>query len=424
MIYYFKKHKFLSLSIYFHLTLFFVILGTFVAFKGELEYESTSLQKIYEGKAIYQLLDGFYDGDKYAEFVSEPDYLVRLKSYYKQLNNTSDFNYLAMFNQFIYLKDKGLPEELIEGYEQGSKKNQVQVGDDIFTTVKSFQMNKQAMNYFGLQVENGRLWNDEDFKDNSVMPVLLGSSYQNLYKVGDETTINYYNKPLTVKIIGFLKENSKVYFNSNTEFYLNKYVILPYRDYGIPASKTDEVFQQASYFAVANGYLVTENNALQNKLMMQRVEAISKNTSFAGYSFIGLSPHFQKYRGLMTVVQENRTLIQSIFVSTFILNLIVIITILLLQQKRRLSSFAIHYINGATINRLIYMLWLEISTILLAAYLTNFLVLYEILKLGDMETQLLILVLCFAMSIIICILLARKLLSNSMTDYINIEGGV
>lgn len=424
LIFYFRKHKFLSLSLYLHLTLFFVILGTFIAFEGELDYESSSLQKIYEGKAIYQLLDGFYDGNKYTDFVSQPDYLSRIKNYYNQLNNTSDFKYLAMFNHHILLKDKGIPEEFIEGYEQGNKKNQTIIDEEAYTPVKSFQMNKQALDYFGLVVEKGDTWDDDDFKDTTIIPVLLGSSYKNVYSVGDETTINFYRKTFTIQIIGFLKENSKLFFNNNTEFYLDKYIVLPYRDYGDPISKTDELFQQISYFAMVNGYIVTDNSPSQNKIMMQRIEAISKNTSFEGYSFIGMNPHFQKYRGLMIVLQENKILIQSIFVSTFILNLIVIITILLLQQKRRLSSFAIHYINGATKLKLINMLWLEISTILFTAYLTNFIILNEILKIGEIKTQFVLLILCMVMSLIICIIPARKFLLNSMTEYLNNEGGV
>lgn len=424
LIFYFRKHKFLSLSLYLHLTLFFVILGTFIAFEGELDYESNSLQKIYEGKAIYQLLDGFYDGNKYTDFVSQPDYLSRIKNYYNQLNNTNDFRYLAMFNHHILLKDTGIPEEFIEGYEQGSKKKQTIIDEEAYTAVKSFQMNKQALDYFGLVAEKGNIWNEDDFKDTTIMPVLLGSSYKNVYSVGDETTINFYRKTFTIKIIGFLKENSKLFFNNNTEFYLDKYIVLPYRDYGDPISKTDELFQQISYFAMVNGYIVTDNSPSQNQIMMQRIEAISKNTSFEGYSFIGMNPHFQKYRSLMTVLQENKILIQSIFVSTFILNLIVIITILLLQQKRRLSLFAIHYINGATKLKLINMLWLEISTILFTAFLTNFIILNEILKIGVIKTQFVLLILCIVMSLIICIIPARKFLLNSMTEYLNNEGGV
>ncbi|SCW86788.1 hypothetical protein SAMN04487970_10831 [Paenibacillus tianmuensis] len=282
-------------------------------------------------------------------------------------------------------------------------------------------MNKQALDFFGLVTEEGKIWDDSDFKDsNEIMPVLLGSSYRNVYHIGDETTINHYQKTLTIRVIGFLKKNSKIYFNSNAEFYLDNYMVLPYRDYEEPAAQGDELFQKASYLAMINGYAATENIPSKVQKLMQRIEAIAQKSSIE-YSFIGMNPHYNKYRGLMTVLQEDKMLVEFIFISTSILNLIIISIILLLQQKRRMSSLAIHYINGATKLGLIKMQWLEISSVLLAAYLTNFIILENILKIGDYLTQFYMLLLCMAMSIILCVLPACKLLFNPITDYIHIE---
>src|SRR5699024_710029 len=151
------------------------------------------------------------------------------------------------------------------------------------------------MDFFGMDVSEGRIWNEDDFKDShNEMPILLGSSYRNLYSIDDELIINHYNKTLTVKIIGFLKENSRVYFNNDVEFYLNKHVLLPYINYeNDPTSKTDEIFQQASYFAMINGYIITDDNQSGIQNMIQRIEAIAQKHS-VNYSFIGMNPHFNK----------------------------------------------------------------------------------------------------------------------------------
>lgn len=127
-------------------------------------------------------------------------------------------------------------------------------------------MNKQVIDFFNLSVSEGSLWNEKAAEDiDGTMPVILGSSYKKLYKIGDVTSINYYNKPFNVKVIGFMKENSKVYFNNNTEFYLDKYFILPYQDLGNPVLENDELFQQISYFAMINGYVVTDNDPKKYK---------------------------------------------------------------------------------------------------------------------------------------------------------------
>ncbi|MCY9516339.1 hypothetical protein M5X03_19930, partial [Paenibacillus apiarius] len=115
-----------------------------------------------------------------------------------------------------------------------------------------------------------------------------------------------------------------------------------------------------------------------------------------------------------------KTLVQTVFLSTALLNLIIIIIILFLQQKKRLSFFAIHYINGATKVGLIKMQWIEIFSVILAAYLTSFIVLDQILKIGDFKTQFIMFLICISMSSIICLLLAIKLLFRPIMKDINI----
>ncbi|MEC2346261.1 hypothetical protein P9H28_19510, partial [Paenibacillus barengoltzii] len=63
---------------YLQITVFLILFGTFVAFLQQLDYESRSLGEIYEGKAVYQLLDNYYDGEKYQDFNSQSDYLIKL----------------------------------------------------------------------------------------------------------------------------------------------------------------------------------------------------------------------------------------------------------------------------------------------------------------------------------------------------------
>ncbi|MBP1991912.1 hypothetical protein [Paenibacillus eucommiae] len=420
--FYLKKYKIMILILYLQTTLFLIILGTFIAFIEELNYESKNLQQIYEGKAIYQLIDRYYDGDEYQKFTSRPDYLNSLKNFYKELHTSNDFQFLSMFDHHILIKDEGIPLEMIEGYENGREKYQQEINDKLYTAVKSFQMNAQALDFFGLDVSEGEIWDEQDFSDTQkIMPVLLGNSYRDVYKIGDELTINYYQKTIPIKIIGFLEPNSNVYFKNDTQFFLDRYILLPYIDYEKqPTSDIDEKFEQISYFAMINGYVVTENNPSSTQNMMQRIEAIAQKASFE-YSFIGLNPHFQQYRGLMTVLQEDKMLVQSIFVSFFILNLIMINIILLLQQNRRLSFFATHFINGATKWHLVRMQWREISIIWLAAFSTNFIILNQILKIGDYKTQFYLLILVIVMSIIACLLPTCKLIFNPIVNFLHNE---
>lgn len=421
--FYFKKYRTFLLIFYLQTTLFFITLGTFIAFVQQLNYESNGLQKRYEGKAIYQLLDNYYDGTRYKEFINRTDSLNRLKNYYKDLNSSDGFQYLAMFNHDISVESEGVLIKTSDSGE-GNQEKQSKSNEDIFTQKKSFQMNKQAQDFFGLASSEGRLFTDQDFKSplkSNIMPALLGSSYKNVYSIGDEINIKYYYKPITINIIGFIEENSRIYFNGDSEFFLDDHIIIPYIDYDEPESQIDKEFQQISYLAMINGYVVTDDAPVKTEYVLQKIDAIAMKNSIE-YSFIDFNPHFLRYRSLMTVIQENKLLLKSIFFSITVLYAIIINIILLLQQKRRRLSFAIHYINGATKMQLIKMQWMEVSSVLFTSYLTNFIIINRILVIGDLKTQLYLLLMCIAMSIIVCMYPAYKLLLNPFVIYNEDEG--
>lgn len=420
--FYLKKYKLLAFFFYVQTTLFFLMIGTFIIFMDQLNYESKSLQNIYEGKAIYQLLDNYYEGSKYAEFTSQPDYLIRLKKYYIELNTAEDFQYLAMFNHHILLKDEDIHPRFIYNYEQGKQAYQRELENEEFITIKSFQLNKQVIDFFDLNVTEGILLDEEHFKYSSeVMPVLLGSSYREFYEVGDEINIIYYFKSIPVKVIGFLEENSKVYFANQPEFYLDNYILLPYIEYNDPLTGVDEKFQQINYFARINGYVVTDDNPIATQSLFPKIDAIANKASIS-YSYIGMNPHFHQYRGLMTVLIENKVLVQSIFIFSSVLYFIIINIILLLQQKRRLSFFAIHFINGATKFKLVKMLWAEIGTSLFAGYITSCIIFSQILIIGNLRVYLYLLLTCITMIIISTLFPAYKLLTKPF-DFHNEDKG-
>lgn len=420
--FYLKRHKVMVMLLYFQATLFLILIGTFSSFIQQLNYESKQLQNIYEGKSIYQLLDDYYDENDYQEFVSQPDYLTRLKNFYNELNQSNDFQYLSMFNQPILMKDNAIPKEMANGYESGSERYQEKLNDEIYTMVKSFQMNEQAFKFFNLKVVKGKAWDKKAFKDSQgILPVLLGNSYEKTYNIGDRVSIYLYEKPITIEIIGFLAADSKIYFNGNSEFYLDKQVLLPYIEYSNPLSDIDEKFQQISYFAMINGYIATGSDSISNQKMMQSVESIAQKVGGFKYSFIGLNPNFQRYRGLMTIIQENTKLIQSIFLLSFLLNILILNLMLVLQQKRRLSFLAIHYLQGCTKLSLVKKQWIEVSIILFSAFLTNYIILNEILKIGDVKVQLYLLGITFIISIIACILPAFKLIFDPILNSLQSE---
>lgn len=405
---YLNNHKATVTFLVLHLTAFFVLVGTFSAFISELNHESKNLQTIYKDTAVYQLLDGYYDGEDYQKFISNNNYLNILKNFYKELNSTTDFSYLAMFNNPILLRSSYSLEQFAYSANPTSS---IPSGTDAFSEVKSLQVNEKVSDFFKLETDEGQLFSNQAFgPPQDIMPIVLGYSYKPFFKVGDETEISYYGEKIKVQLVGILKKNSKIYYQHNPEFYLDDHVLIPYRSYDDPISAEDELFQRTNYFAMNNGYIVIENSPSASQVMVQRVESISKKTSFGSYSFINLNPHFSKYRGLLTVMLENKALAITIFSTALILNLIIISIMFLLQQKRRFSAFYIHYINGASENFLLRKQKFEIGFIFLLAYLISGIIISNIgIGKGDTLSLLYMFFLSLLMMIIIYILLSNRI---------------
>lgn len=102
---YYRSHKVENIVLICQIAAFFILIGTFFAFTSEAHYGKSNIERAYKDKAIYQLIDGYYDPDEFESFRAEPNALNILKSYYNALNNAVSFQYLAMFNQNIIIDD-------------------------------------------------------------------------------------------------------------------------------------------------------------------------------------------------------------------------------------------------------------------------------------------------------------------------------
>lgn len=360
---YYRSHKVENIVFVCQITVFFILMGTFFAFTGETHYGKSNIERTYKDKAIYQLIDGYYDPDAFTAFRSEPNALNILKNYYHALMNAESFQYLAMFDQSITINDMNgvFPEDRTIANNDGGRSKEAE----------AFQMNEQACQYFELNVIEGRAFQQGDFDDNgNVMPVLMGNSYMNAFEVGDRLPATYYQKEVELEIIGFLRENTMIYYNGNYEFYLDQYIILPYIHYDAPQTESDESFQEIVYFAMINGYISISSGDAHTQDMMAEMEAIAEKTGFYNYVFIGSNPNLQQYRGLINILNKNYDLILSLLILSFLVNMVTLGVQAYMMQQRRLRMMAIHYLNGATLQSLMKQIVMEVLLVIgLAAFL-------------------------------------------------------
>ncbi|RDU21839.1 hypothetical protein [Anaerosacchariphilus polymeriproducens] len=387
LILFYKRNLNICLFVYIQITIFMVLIGTFYSFIYDLDFENSDMKKMYEDNAIYQMIDNYVDGNEFNKFVVQKDSLSKLKNFYNGLENAESFHYITIANQHLLITDQSIPDKFAYGYANGMEVPSVNVDNKVYKPIKSLQINLNGAKFFNLKAAEGKVWNEEDFVIQNTMPIILGDSYHDIYKVGDKLHIKYLEKDINCIVIGFLEKNSKIFYQNNLEFYLDDYILMPMWNYIMqPQSEFEARYQMMNYFNMINGYLVTKNNKNDINRMMQELESISKDASFDGYTFIGYNPHVKKYQDISVILQENKNLIKIILTMSCILNIILILFISYLQYKNERYYYNVFLIQGAKKSFIITLKFLEIMLIVLAAFLTQLYILNHLLKIGEFAT--------------------------------------
>lgn len=209
-------------------------------------------QKVDEIDEYWQVID-VYDRERektLKDLLNEADSLQRLKT----MNQ-------ALHDKYPYLECIDQPIEYIGWYE-GNKvsdeklRNQEVCIEDQFvyiTPLEALQISEETQNYFTLSCIEGRLFtpNDFDGTESAQVPVILGNHYLEDYNIGDEINCYYLFKNISLKIIGFLKPNSKIF-----DYDTDNYIIMPALELGEPNTVWDEKTQKLLYGQKNNGEII------------------------------------------------------------------------------------------------------------------------------------------------------------------------
>jgi len=379
--FYFKSNQAVTIAIVVQITALFVILGSCIAFTREIHYGRDDMEQIYEDKAIYHLIDGYYDPDDFSAFRDQPDSLKMIKNFYSSLDSADSFQYLAMFNQPILINT-----------DIDSLSEKVVLDSNSLEKVNSFQINLQTQDYFNLYAEQGRCFTSSDFIDtkNNIIPVLIGNKYKKNISVGDKFKAIYYQQNVILRVIGILPQNTCVYYNGDIEFSLDDHIIIPYINYDDPLTELDDWFQKIVYFAMINGFISIESDDGSANAMKIELESIANETGFYNYGFIGSNPNIQQYRGLINIININYDLIRLLFLSLTILASIVVALQFYLSHQQNIFALSIHYLNGATMQYAIIEIISEVTMTVFAGLLISNVILGKIFHILDLYIMLLL----------------------------------
>lgn len=353
------------------LLLFLSIAGIVLTIHMNANVQERYISEVYDGKKFYDVKDSLYDPTQFYDYRHKEENIDKIADFYNALNNSSAFDFLSVFTQFIPIKNfKG-----DSSFNYNSEAFRTAHPSES-TNIKSVQLNQNAFDFYKIEVNIGESisWNDINYNSGEI-PVLLGSNYKGLYEIGDIINGKYYLREMEMVVKGFVKENTFISYNGTPEFYLDHYLILPYPPTCEPVDKNDYEFEGILYFAMINGRIAS---SLPKEDLIYEIKLIADTTHFIEFSIVGLSELNLKYSELLSVIKENQKLLLMSIIFLLILITLVQYGIARIIFLKRENVYKNYWLIGYSPYKRLYMR--DISIPYLGAYILANLLLFFCLK--------------------------------------------
>ncbi|EFC95789.1 hypothetical protein NQ487_31420 [Hungatella hathewayi] len=308
---FFFKNSFSVLCIML-LTVFIFIVGITLTSLTISKPTSENKEHVSIGEKRYTLIDNFLDADSFREFRHNDKKVNMLGDFYNKLTGMDNAKLLSMFNQSVVIDDFQGDEKFYYHTKEFRDKF-----PDAELAIKSMQMNQLAFEHNKLKVKKGNMpiWNKISFNDNT-FPILLGSSYEGIYNIGDIVKGSFYTKNINFQVIGILEDNTQVYYKTDPAYMLDEYIIIPYPAMAWTVNPNDFVFEGILYFALVNSDIVIDSD---EKNFLTGIRAIANSTGFVDFSLVGIDDQIIKNQELIFMISEHQRLIGCILVVMYII---------------------------------------------------------------------------------------------------------
>ena len=217
---------------------------------------------------------------------------------------------------------------------------------------------KEYFNVFGIpRIESGRFFTDEEFnltyEGGSVVPIILGYDFKKYCKIGDTfdaIVAHEIAEPVTVKVIGFVKENETyVDIDGNKLYSYDRQVILPFNSRSFDQYPYGKEYSSGTYF-------ITFSDSYRNMILL--VDKQSETSVLAEMNEIldrnGLSGKIYFSRPSVSPVsiannyKENMNIRMALTYITVLFSFVSIVFITVNRISSNIRNYAIHLISGAT----------------------------------------------------------------------------
>ena len=260
-----KRHRFLTAVLIIQCILCLSILGTVYSHTSQSNQNINNFNRDVTDKYYYCLHENLNDDSFYRFMHKESAGYKEIAEFLNSVLKDKKFTYVIAVTQPISIYNKSIPDKFLDSYETGDYSGSTTTDENknVIKSVKSLQVSKNFFKEFNIKLKSGHFWTDKDFvyPNNKVVPVILGSEYQNVFHLGDELKGEYLFEKMTFKVVGFLDGNAAYSSGYDTK-YCDRYILIPQFN-AMPDNATD--FNKMRLLQSLCGFTVTDKSFSETK---------------------------------------------------------------------------------------------------------------------------------------------------------------
>ena len=213
------------------ITISMVLTGNIVKKQNESQKIVEKFEQDYGENHFYWMNEDFNDQVFYTYMEEENSIQYHaLINLVNDLYNEKNFDYYTC-NAQPFMMEGTAQDIFLFGYEGGDIEGEKFVQDGVdYSQVKVLQVSEKFFTCNHVKVKIGEEFTKEDYNylENHEVPVLLGSAYQDVYRIGDVIEGNYISERMKLKVKGFLDVKTFYLSSGSNDFEsLERHIILP-----------------------------------------------------------------------------------------------------------------------------------------------------------------------------------------------------
>lgn len=302
------------------------------------------------------------------------------EAFYEKTISSQDIETAVMYDTPVVMREPltNIPvNETTVGYYSYYDQASLTVENGGFYQINAFSVDQDYIDIFGLTLDSGRLFTEEEFSDIDVnrVPVILGYGYKGKYDIGDtfEASLFPGEKLMTYEVIGFTSEKHIFFKHAGKGPYLfDTYMILPYVyktvDEWIAFREEFSEYRGPNSF-VWNYYIAglgaTSVTCSRHFLIENGKEEILEEFLKGALKETGLDAYYVLNKSYATALQvsdytkEIQTIMSILVIIMIVFSFLSIIFSSINNASNNIKSYAVHNLIGATQPQIISYAFLE-----------------------------------------------------------------